>query len=84
MSRQNKSILINEHALNREPVPLTRTQNAPVANKFYKGALTIINLLAIFAGVALKLENGGPTFSSISPSIHTILGNRRKGNSFNF
>ena len=44
-----------------------------ISNKFYQGALamTIITFLLIFAGIALKLENVGPTFSSFNP--HTSL-----------
>ena len=44
---------------------LTRTENAPVGNEFHKGALNIITFLVVFAGISLKRENGGPTFSSI-------------------
>ena len=63
---------------------LTRTQNAPVANKFhYKGALNIITFLVVFTGIALKLENGGPNFSSII-SFHPCHPlQQTKGNSFN-
>ena len=38
-----------------------------ISNKFNQGALTAIIFLVIFAGIALKLENVGPTFSSFNP-----------------
>ena len=44
-----------------------------ISNKYYQGALAIAikTFLLIFAGIALKLENVGPTFSSFNP--HTSL-----------
>ena len=61
---------------------LTRTQNAPVGNEFQKGALNIVTFLVVFAGIALKLENGDPTLSSIIyfHSCHPLQ--QTKGNSF--
>ena len=44
---------------------------ATISNKFYQGALAIITFMLIFAGIALKLENAGPTFSCFNP--HTSL-----------
>jgi len=58
------------------------TQNAPVANKFHKGALNIVTFLVVFAGIALKLENGGSNFSS-TISFHPCQPlQQTKGNSF--
>ena len=44
-----------------------------ISNKYYQGALAIAikTFLLIFSGIALKLENVGPTFSSFNP--HTSL-----------
>ena len=38
-----------------------------VSNKFHRRALTIIFVLQIFVGIALKHENLGPTVSSFNP-----------------
>ena len=46
-----------------------------VSNKFRKGAVTItIFWGVIFAGIALKLDNFGPTFSSskLCPSLPSV------------
>jgi len=37
-----------------------------VSNKFHQGTKTVIIFLDEFAGIALKLETGGPIFSSFS------------------
>ena len=47
--------------------------------KFNQGTPTIIIFLVIFAGIALKLENVYPTFSSFNPCPSRIRCNRRKG-----
>ena len=54
-----------------------------VSNKFHWGALTIIFVLVIFAGIALKHESLGPTVSSFNlcPSLHPLQ--KSIENSFN-
>ena len=37
-----------------------------VSNKFHQGTKTMITFFDEFAGIALKLETGGPSFSSFN------------------
>ena len=59
---------------------LTRTQNAPVANKFHKGAFDIVTFLVVFVGIALKLGNGGPAIlcKYLSPQMMIFFGGSRQ------
>ena len=52
-----------------------------ISNKFYKAAITVIKgFLVSFAGIALKLEKVGPTFSSFNPrpSLPSFVTDGRK------
>ena len=59
---------------------LTRTQNAPVANKFHKGAFDMVTFLVVFVGIALKLGNGGPAIlcKYLSPQMMIFFGGSRQ------
>ena len=52
-----------------------------MSKKFYQGALSIIILTVIFAGITLKLEKADPTFSSFyscSFFLSVATGNRKQ------
>ena len=59
------------------PLPITEN-NAPVelGKRKHQGAQTIVYFLVILAGMALKLENVGPTF----PCFALDPSNRRREN----
>ena len=51
-----------------------------ISNKFHQEVLTIIMFFRVFAGMGLKLEKVGPTFSSFNscPSLPSVATDHRK------